>query len=134
MAIVLGALFGLCLLLLLLVLSVNGILILKSKLHHTSTRSKQEYYSNINDSKILIISDDTAVNEVMTVQSTSAYETIQLNEREQDGQYTDVGSGTTTLQHAYDTIFITPPEPQYQVPDNHHYASVTYRLTDPGRA
>ncbi len=60
------------------------------------------------------------------VQRTSAYETIKLNEREQDGQYTDVRSGTTTLQHVYETISIKPPEPQYQVPDNHHYASVTY--------
>ena len=53
-AIILGALFGLCLLLLLLVLTINGVLILKSKLHHTTRSSntgKKEYYSNINDSK-----------------------------------------------------------------------------------
>ncbi len=34
--IVLGVLLGMCLLLLLLVLTINGILILKSKLHHTT--------------------------------------------------------------------------------------------------
>ena len=66
----------------------------------------------------------------MTEQSTSAYETIKLSEREQEGQYSDVryeerGSVTNTRPDVYEMVSIKH-DPRYQVLDNPHYANVTY--------
>ena len=72
-----------------------------------------------------ILDGDTTVDEVTTVQR---YETINLSEREQDGQYTDVRyeealAESNTVQDQEVSI---KPELRYQAFDITQYTNVTY--------
>ncbi len=114
LGVIFGILFGLCLLLLLVVLISFGALILKNKLHHKTTQTTGEQGPHLIiimlmwQEVVLKISDNRDVigGVIMTIQTNSAYEAVKFSGSKKHGQHIDVMyEELQTLNTAEDTAY-----------------------------